>query len=253
MATLAGVREGFSTVTPYLTVVEVERLITFAKEVFDAVETLRSTGSAGGFHVELRIGDSMLMCGGGGTFQGPNKLAALHVYVPDTDAVYQRALEAGAESIAQPEDKPYFERNAAVKDPTGIVWYIATKHAGVQRLEGMRMVTPFLQASNAVGLIEFLKEAFNAREIEVYKSSDGKLMHAAAWIGDAALEFGEADSLPAAFYLYVSDTDALYEQAVAAGATSLYAPSDQPYGDRCGGVEDAWGNTWYIASHSAGS
>ena len=251
MATLTGVREGFTTVTPYLTVVEIDRLITFAKEVFDAVETLRSPGSAGGFHYELRIGDSMLMCGGGGTFQGPSKLAALHVYVSDADAVYQRALQAGAESIAPPEDKPYFERNAAVKDPTGIVWYIATKHAGVRRLEGMRTVTPFLQAPNALGLMEFLKEAFNAREIEVYKSPDGQLMHAAVWIGDAALEFGEADSLPAAFYVYVPDADAFYRQAVAAGAKSLSVPEDQPYGDRCGGVEDGWGNTWYIASHSA--
>ncbi len=250
MATLTGVREGFTTVTPYLAVVEIERLITFAKAAFDAVETLRSPGSAGGVHYELRIGDSMLMCGGGGVYQGPSKLAALHVYVSDADAVYHRALEAGAESLSPPEDKPYFERNAAVKDPTGNVWYIATRHAGAPRLEGLRTVTPFLLASNALGLIEFLKQAFNAREIEVYKSPDGKLLHAAVWIGDAALEFGEAESLPSAFYLYVPDADALYQQAVAAGAKSLYPPSDQPYGDRCGGVEDAWGNTWYIASHS---
>ena len=213
MATLTGVREGFTTVTPYLTVVEIDRLVSFVKEAFDAVETLRSPGSAGGFHCELRIGDSMLMCGSGGTYQGPTKLAALHTYVPDTDAVYRRALEAGAESVSPPEDKPYFERNAAVKDPTGNTWYIATRHAGSPRLEGLRTVTPFLLASNALGLIEFLKQAFNAREIEVYKSPDDKLMHAAVWIGDAALEFGETETLPAAFYLYVPDADALYQQA----------------------------------------
>jgi uncharacterized glyoxalase superfamily protein PhnB len=74
-------------------------------------------------------------------------------------------------------------------------------------------------------------------------------MHGALRIGDGAIECGEWEPLPAAFYLYVSDADALYRRAVEAGAKSLYPPSDQPYGDRMGGVEDPWGNTWYIASH----
>jgi len=47
---------------------------------------------------------------------------------------------------------------------------------------------------------------------------------------------------------YVPDADAAYARALAAGATSLFPPADQPYGDRCGGVEDAWGHRWYIAS-----
>jgi len=62
------------------------------------------------------------------------------------------------------------------------------------------------------------------------------------------LEFGESLPQPAQFYLYVADADALYGQAVAAGATSLYPPAVQPYGDRCGGVRDPWGNTWHIAT-----
>jgi PhnB protein len=49
------------------------------------------------------------------------------------------------------------------------------------------------------------------------------------------------------FYLYVPDADALYEQAVAAGATPLSPPSDQSYGDRMGSVVDAQGITWFIA------
>ena len=57
--------------------------------------------------------------------------------------------------------------------------------------------------------------------------------------------------MPFAFYLYVpdADADAFYRQAVAAGAKPLYPPKDQPYGDRMGGVEDAWGNTSHIATH----
>jgi uncharacterized glyoxalase superfamily protein PhnB len=245
--TTMGIREGFSTVTPYVAVVEVERLISFVKEVFGAVETERSIGSAGGIHCELRIGDSMLMFGGGSPVRGREKLNALHVYVPDVDAVYQRALEAGAESLYEPQDKSYGARDSGVKDPTGNVWFIATPKG--TRHEALRTVTPFLLAANALGLIEFLKTAFGAEEIGVYKSPEGKLLHAALRIGDAALEFGEAQGLPFAFYLYVPDADALYQQAVAAGAKPLYPPSDQPYGDRVGGVEDAWGNTWYIASH----
>ena len=250
MTTMGVVPEGFSTVTPYVVVVDVERLISFAKETFGAVEEYRTTSSAnGGAWCLMRIGDSRLVFTGGDLVKGREKLNALHVYVPDADAVYRRALEAGAESLYEPEDKPYGERNAGVKDPTGNLWFIATPKG--PRHEALRTVTPFLLAANALGLIEFLKAAFSAKEIGVYKSPEGKLLHAALRIGDAALEFGEAPGLPFAFYLYVPDADALYQQAVAAGAKPLYPPSDRPYGDRMGGVEDPWGNEWYIASHLA--
>ena len=247
MMTTMGVREGFSTVTPYITVVEIDRVIAFAKEVFGAVETLRTTGGAGGLHCELRIGDSMLMLGGGAPAQGREKPTVLHVYVPDVDATFQRALEAGAEALYPLEDKPYGERQGGVKDSGGNLWFIATRTTPAH--EALRTVTPYLLQVNALGLIEFLKAAFSAKELGIFKTPDGKLMHGALVIGDAALEMGEAEPMPAAFYLYVPDADATYRQAVEAGAKSLYPPADQPYGDRAGGVEDAWGNTWYIASH----
>jgi PhnB protein len=252
MMTMTGIPAGFSTVTPTLSVVEAERLITFAKETFDAVETHRTTGSGGGIHSWLRVGDSMLMCFGAPA-RGPQRLHALHVYVPDTDAVYRRALEAGAESLYVPEDKPYGERQAGVKDPTGNLWFIATRFPGTPVLEGMRTVTPYLLANNALGLIEFLKQAFSAREEDVYKTPDGKVMHAALRVGDAVLELGDAQAMPANFYLYVPDADALYRQAVDAGAKAVVPLADQPWGDRGGAVEDAWGNSWFIATHLAGS
>jgi uncharacterized glyoxalase superfamily protein PhnB len=247
--TTTGVREGFTTVTPYLTVVQAERLVQFAKDVFGAIETGTATGGSGHPHYELRIGDSMLMCGGGEPVRGHERPLALHVYLPDTDAVYQRALAAGAESLAAPEDRPYGERLAGVKDPTGNLWYIATRLPGVAAMEGMRTVTPYLHHANPLGLIDFLKQAFRAEELGVYKSPEGRLMHAALRVGNAILEMGETTPMPASFYVYVPDADSLYEQAIAAGAKPLFAPINQPYGDRMGVVEDGWGNTWCIATH----
>lgn len=245
---MAGVREGFTTVTPYLTVVQAERLVQFVKDAFGAVEKGKSIGSSGHVHYEVQIGDSMLMFGGGEAVRGHEKPQALHVYVPDADAVYQRALAAGAESLSAPQDRPYGERQGGVKDPTGNIWYMATRLPGVPSVEGIRTVTPYLHQTNPMGLIEFLKEAFNAEELGIYKS-EGRLMHAAMRIGDAILEMGETTPMPAVFYVYVPDADRLYEHAIAAGAKSIYAPVDQPYGDRMGVVEDQWGNTWCIATH----
>jgi PhnB protein len=247
MMTMTGIREGYTTVTPYVVTVEVDRLIEFAKEAFGAVVTHRTKGPRGGTHCELRIGDSMLMFVGGDMVRGQEKLTALHIYVPDTDAVYRRALAAGAESVAAPEDKPYGERQATVKDLAGNLWFIAT-HVGPTD-GALRTVTPSLIRPNALGMIEFLKAAFNASELGVYKTPEGKLIYAALRVGDGALEMGEGEGTPSAFYMYFPDTDKVFEQAVQAGAKVLYPPADQPYGDRVGGVEDGWGNTWYIASY----
>ena len=245
MLMTTGIRKGYTTVTPYVIAVEVDRLIQFAKDAFGAVVTHQTKGPRGGTHCELLIGDSMLMFVGGDMVRGQEKLMALHIYVPDTDAVYRGALATGAESVAEPEDKPYGERLAAVKDPAGNQWYIATHFGPTDG--ALRTVTPYLRRANAL-TVDFVKAAFNATEIGVYKSPEGKLMHAALRIGDGAIEMGEAEGSPSALYLYVPDADTVYRQALDAGAKSLYAPADQPYGDRVGGVEDPWGNTWYIAT-----
>ncbi len=226
-----------------------ERLVEFAKEAFGAMETGGSVGGSGHPHVELRIGDSTLMCGGGESVRGRERPLALHVYVPDADAVYRRALAAGGESLGAPEDRPYGERQGGVKDPTGNIWYMATRLPGTEAVEGMRAVTPYMHHENALGLIEFLKQGFGAQELGVYKAPDGRVMHAALRMGDAIVEMGETTPMPASFYLYVPDADAVHRQAVAAGAKSLFAPVDQAYGDRMGVVEDAWGNTWCIATN----
>ena len=79
-------REGFNTVTPYLTVERAPELLEFVKKAFGATEMFRTTGSAGGMHAEARIGESMVMIGGGvGVHQNPT---AIHLYIPDVDAAY---------------------------------------------------------------------------------------------------------------------------------------------------------------------
>ena len=126
------IREGFHTVTPYLMVREAAKLIDFVKEAFAATELFRGTGSAGGIHAEVRIGDSMVMIGGAGTWNGEPMPAAIYLYMDDVDAVYKRALQAGAASLSEPADQPYGDRLAGVKDSFGNVWYIATHLEDVQ-------------------------------------------------------------------------------------------------------------------------
>jgi uncharacterized glyoxalase superfamily protein PhnB len=256
-----GARPGFTAVTAYLMAPDIEPVIAFAKKVFDAEETFRTVGGAGGIHCELRIGDSQLMLGGGSGVYNPviaPRLVGLHVYVDDVDAVYQRALDAGAESLGAPADRHYGERSGFVKDPAGNHWYIAT-HTGPSYFAGTpRTVTPNIHIHHVPGkggaeFIEFLQSAFGADvELRVERPA-GMIGHAVVRVQGAAIEMGEGPHVsftaPASFYLYVDDCDALYTRAVGAGATALHEPADQPYGDRMGSVADPWGNEWFIATH----
>jgi len=119
--------------------------------------------------------------------------------------------------------------------------------------EGFHTVTPYLVVKGAAALIEFLKQAFDAQELHVMKDAEGNVRHAEIRIGDSPIMLGESTSqwqpMPAGIYLYVPDTDATYKKAMAAGASSIMEPADQFYGDRNGGVKDAWGNFWWIGTH----
>ena len=118
--------------------------------------------------------------------------------------------------------------------------------------EGYHTVTPYIVVKGASKLIDFLKEAFGAR-IERMASPDGAVMHAEVKIGDSIVmvsdSVGEWKPMPASFYVYVSDTDALYHRALQAGAESAMEPEDKFYGDRNAGVRDPFGNVWWIATH----
>jgi len=252
---ISHIRPGFRMVTPYLVAENALALIDFVKAAFAAEETLRAEMPTG-VHGEVRIGDSIVMLGGGipgRKFPGSLQPGALHLYVEDADAVYQQALKAGAESINEPTDQDYGERSATVKDPAGNLWYIATHQGGTYLPKGLHNVNPYLHPRRAEPLIGFLKRAFGAQEIAKYVSPDGVVNHAEIRIGDAVVEMGEAhgkyETMPAMFYVYVPNVEEVYRQAVAAGATSFQEPTDQPYGDRNAGVKDNFGNTWYIATH----
>jgi uncharacterized glyoxalase superfamily protein PhnB len=249
--TVPGLRPGFRTVTPYLAVGRAAELIDFVKQAFGAAELYRGTGSAGGLHAEVRIGDSMVMIGGGAALQTPMP-TALHLYVPDADAVYRRALEAGATSVREPVDQFYGDREATVEDVAGNHWYIATHQAGPHVPAGLRSVTPYLHPRGADQLMEFLKRALGAEETACYRAPDQTVAHALMAIGDSVVEVGEAHGdirpMPTMFYLYVNGVDAWYERAVEAGASSLSAPADQDYGDRVAAVTDPWDNVWYLGT-----
>jgi uncharacterized glyoxalase superfamily protein PhnB len=119
--------------------------------------------------------------------------------------------------------------------------------------ERYHTVTPFLCVQGAAKLIEFVKQVFDATVIERMDNTDGTVKHAEVKIGDSMMMIAESseqwDPKPGAFYLYVSDADAIYKCALQAGATSLMEPQDTFYGNRESGVKDHFGNLWWIATH----
>ena len=205
------VRATFRTLTPYLTVANVPEEIEFVTRVFGAEGKVYGLGSAGGFHSEYRIGDSMVMIGGGGegsNWQGTPAPAALHVYVEDVDAVYQSALAAGATSLYAPMDQEYGDRDAGIVDSGGNQWYIGTRK-GAAFPAGATNLMPYLHPQGAPKMIEFLEIAFAAEPIAVHQTPDGIVRHATIRIGTSMIEMGEAHGqwqpMPMTFMLYVDD------------------------------------------------
>jgi PhnB protein len=119
--------------------------------------------------------------------------------------------------------------------------------------DGYNTVCPYLVVSGVGQLIEFTKQVFGAKEVHVSKRPDGSIQHAEIKIGDSIVMMGEGQGIknfPGMLHLYMEDVDGVYQRAITAGAKSLREPADQPYGDRTGAVEDAFGNQWWIATHT---
>lgn len=247
------VRATFRTVTPYLTVPDVFEEIEFVTTVFGAVGQVYGLGSAGGYHSEYRIGDSMVMIGGGGegaSWRGTPAPSSLHLYVEDVDAVYEKALRAGAKALHPPMDQPYGDRDAGIEDPGGNQWYIGTRQHSPT---GATNLMPYLHPKGAPEMIDLLKQAFAAEATAVHQTPDGVVHHATVTIGTSLIEMGEAHGqwqpMPMTFMLYVDDVDGWYARAMkAAGMISMSAPGDQTYGDRVGAVKDPFDNVWYIGT-----
>jgi PhnB protein len=127
--------------------------------------------------------------------------------------------------------------------------------------DGMHTVTPHLICSGAADAIEFYKKAFNAVELGRVPGPQGKLLHAMIRIGDSTVmlvdEFPEWGSIgpkalkgsPVTIHLYTQDVDALFKQAVAAGAKVAMPIDDMFWGDRYGKLEDPFGHHWSVATH----
>lgn len=112
--------------------------------------------------------------------------------------------------------------------------------------EGWHTVTPRIVVYGAEQMVAFIKRVFGATGD--YRIDSPSVI----CIGDSMLMISNAGirkPAPSFLYVYVEDTDATFRLALEAGASSLAEPSDMPYGDRCGMIEDQWGNTWQIATY----
>lgn len=250
------VRQGFRTITPYLVVPDVHAEVEFLTQAFGAEGQVYGLGTQGGFHGEYRVGESMIMVGGGGkgsTWKGNAFPGSIHLYVKDVDLVYQQALKAGATSLYAPMDQPYGDRDCGVQDVGGNQWYLGTSQGGGYVPEGAHNLMPHLHPKGAPQMIDFLKQAFGAEEGLVHRSPDGVVHYARMSIGDAVIEMGEAHDQwqpkPSVFMMYVDDVDAWYERATnVEGVVVKEAPKLQPHGARVGSITDPFDNVWYIAS-----
>jgi uncharacterized glyoxalase superfamily protein PhnB len=112
---------------------------------------------------------------------------------------------------------------------------------------GWHTVTPRIVVENPSGLVAFLKQVFGATgEFQAAAPSQIRMGNSLLMISPAGIR----EPFPAFLYVYVEDTDATFNRAIDAGATSMEAVWETPYGDRRGMVRDPWGNVWQIATRT---
>jgi PhnB protein len=124
--------EGYPSVMPYLLYEDSDAALGFLVDAFGFTEKLRLTDDGGRVnHAEVQMNDGVIMLGTPpGDFKNPAKLGgktqSVYVYVDDVDAHYERAKQAGAKIVREPEDQFYGDRNYGVEDPEGHEWYFGT-------------------------------------------------------------------------------------------------------------------------------
>jgi PhnB protein len=141
--------EGYHTLTPYLVVDGAEKIVRFTKEAFGAQlehePTMRPDGKI--MHATLKIGDSTLMISDASEHAQATTVM-LYLYVPDVDAVYQKALKAGGTALMEPADQFYGDRSGGVKDPAGNRWFIGTHVEDVSPAELKKRAAEFFKQQN---------------------------------------------------------------------------------------------------------
>ncbi|MGE0201419.1 MAG: VOC family protein [Candidatus Melainabacteria bacterium] len=127
--------------------------------------------------------------------------------------------------------------------------------------EGYTSLTPYMTVRDGKAAIEFYKKAFGAVANGVLETPDGAVAHADLTIGDAHFMLGSENvemgmkspqtlgGSPAGVMIYCEDVDALFQQAMDAGATSILQPTDMFWGDRYGKLLDPFGHQWSIGTH----
>jgi uncharacterized glyoxalase superfamily protein PhnB len=119
--------DGYTSVSPYLIVDGAARTIEFLTRVFGATALRRFPDADGKLmHAEVRIDDTVVMIADSND-GWPPVASHVHVYVPDVDATYQRALDAGAASVQAPVKKDDADKRGGVKDAGGTTWWISTQ------------------------------------------------------------------------------------------------------------------------------
>ena len=245
---------GYRTIAPYIIVPRASEFIEFLKKAFGGTERFRFPieGSDLIMHAEVGIGNSVIELADANE-QIPPAPTAIHLYVEDARASFKRAIDAGATSIYEVGEHVSGDTQGAVRDPVGNVWYIAMKGDWTPGPgELVPSVQPYLHLLGSEKMIPFLENAFaGVVQGHAPMSPEGHVLHATVQIGDNTLEVDEAQGefqpMPCHLHLHVKDADAMYARAMRAGATSIDAPSDKPYG-RSGGVKDPFGNSWYMTS-----
>jgi PhnB protein len=139
--------EGYHTITPYLVVRGAANTIEFAEKAFGAKlvgePTKRPDGTL--MHAEFTIGNSRVMIAEA-TEQNPPMPAMLYLYLPNVDAIYQRAIAAGGKSVMEPMDMFYGDRSGGVKDAAGNQWFIGTRKEDVAPQELKKRAEAFFKA-----------------------------------------------------------------------------------------------------------
>jgi PhnB protein len=136
--------DGYHTVTPYLIVEGAEKTIAFLQKAFGAKLDYEPTNRPDGktMHAAVKIGDSMVMIGNASEHAKATPLM-IYLYVPDVDAAYWRAIDAGGVSIMEPADQFYGDRTSGVKDAAGNQWFIGTHIEDVAAAELQRRAAEF--------------------------------------------------------------------------------------------------------------
>jgi PhnB protein len=122
---------------------------------------------------------------------------------------------------------------------------------------GYSTVTPWIISPDSAALVRFLEAAFDAAEIAGSRmlNQDGSIAHVEVKIGSSIVMLFDSyegwPETPAFFRLYLGDADAVYQQALEAGASPITRVTELFWGDRVGRVRDPFGNIWWLQSHAS--